>query len=79
MAASPSRLVALQEDVRLVLRHPRRGCDDIAVITPRHEPRGAIRSDVVVVAHVAEGDNRILLWVGLHNREGHRAERSLAC
>ena len=75
----PSRLVALQEDVGLVLSHPCRGRDDIAVITPCHEPGGSIRSDVVVVAHVAEGDDRILLRVGLHDREGHRTERYLAC
>jgi len=51
----------------------------MAVIAPRHKPGGAIRSDVVVVAHVAEGDDRILLRVGLHDREGLRAELHLAC
>jgi hypothetical protein len=31
----------------------------------------------VVVAHVAERDHRVLLRVGLHDREGHRADRGL--
>src|SRR5215467_2528702 len=67
------RSVALQEYVRLVFGAVGGG-DLVAVVAPGHESGGAVGGDVVVVAHVAVGDDRVLVGVGLHDREGDRAE-----
>src|SRR5215470_17762690 len=70
------RSVALQEYVWLVFGAVG-GRDLVTVVAPGHEFGGAVGDDVVVVAHVAVGDDRVLVGVGLHDRERDRAEHLL--
>src|SRR5579863_5584427 len=65
-----------EEHVGLVLR-ALRGLDDVAVVTPGDQRSPVTEGDIVVVTHVAIRDDRILVRVGLDDREPDSADPNL--